>query len=186
MKEMVSVIIPVYKTEQYLDRCIESVVNQTYKNLEIILVDDGSPDNCPKMCDEWAKKDSRIKVIHKKNGGLSDARNVGIDCATGEYLSFIDSDDFISNQMYKKMLNSIENFNADLAVCGIETFYDGQTPDVMVDKEDEVISNKEAFLRLNNKEYNTYLVIACNKLYKNYLMIVKVVLFVLLFRTIDF
>ena len=78
---LISVIVPVYKVEEYLDKCVESIVNQTYKNLEIILVDDGSPDNCPKMCDEWAKKDKRIKVIHKENGGLSDARNTGIDIA---------------------------------------------------------------------------------------------------------
>ena len=84
-KPLITIIIPVYKVEDYLDKCVESVVNQTYKNLEIILVDDGSPDNCPKMCDDWAKKDKRIKVIHKENGGLSDARNFGLNYADGEY-----------------------------------------------------------------------------------------------------
>ena len=83
--ELISIIVPVYKVEKYLDKCVESIVEQTYKNLEIILVDDGSPDNCPAMCDEWAKKDSRIKVIHKKNGGLSSARNSGLDGCTGDY-----------------------------------------------------------------------------------------------------
>ena len=95
MEKKISIIIPVYKVEKYLDKCVESVVNQTYKNLEIILVDDGSPDNCPKMCDEWAEKDKRIKVIHKENGGLSDARNFGIEKATGDYLMFLDSDDYL-------------------------------------------------------------------------------------------
>ena len=95
MGELISVIIPIYNVEAYLDECIASVIAQTYSNLEIILVDDGSPDNCPQMCDEWAAKDSRIRVIHKENGGLSDARNAGIDIATGEYIAFVDSDDWI-------------------------------------------------------------------------------------------
>ena len=89
----ISVIIPVYKVEKYLDKCIESVVNQTFTDLEIILIDDGSPDRCPEICEQWAKKDSRIVVIHKKNGGLSDARNAGLNIATGEFISFVDSDD---------------------------------------------------------------------------------------------
>lgn len=86
--ELISIIVPVYKVEKYLDKCVESIVEQTYKNLEIILVDDGSPDNCPAMCDRWAEKDSRIKVIHKENGGLSSARNAGLDACTGEYIYF--------------------------------------------------------------------------------------------------
>ena len=95
MSSVISVIVPIYNVEDYLDRCVDSIINQTYSNLEIILVDDGSPDNCPKMCDDYAKKDSRIKVVHKENGGLSDARNAGMKVATGEYISFIDSDDWI-------------------------------------------------------------------------------------------
>ena len=114
---LISVIIPVYKVEKYLDRCVESVVNQTYKNLEIILVDDGSPDNCPKMCDEWAKKDNRIKVIHKENGGLSDARNAGMDIATGEYIGFVDSDDYIDTTMYEKLITKLLETNSDVAMC---------------------------------------------------------------------
>ena len=97
MKEgLVTVIVPIYKVEKYLDRCVESIVNQTYRNLEIILVDDGSPDHCPQMCDEWAKKDTRIKVIHKENRGQGLARNTGIDNASGEYICFFDSDDYIA------------------------------------------------------------------------------------------
>ena len=95
MEPLISVIVPIYKVEEYLNRCVESLVNQTYKNLEIILVDDGSPDNCPEMCDRWAKQDKRIRVIHKKNGGLSDARNAGMRIATGEYIAFVDSDDLV-------------------------------------------------------------------------------------------
>ena len=94
-KPLVSVIIPIYNVEKYLDRCLKTIVGQTYNNLEIILIDDGSPDSCPQKCDGWAKKDSRIKVIHKKNGGVSSARNRGLDVATGEYISFIDPDDII-------------------------------------------------------------------------------------------
>ena len=110
MDEKISVIIPIYKVEKYLNRCVESVVNQSYQNLEIILVDDGSPDNCPKMCDDWAEKDNRIKVIHKENGGLSDARNAGLKVAMGEYISFVDSDDWIAKDFYEvliRVLNAV-------------------------------------------------------------------------------
>ena len=90
----ISFILPVYKVEKYLDECVESIVSQTYRDIEVVLVDDGSPDNCPVLCDQWAKKDQRIKVVHKPNGGLSDARNAGLDNATGDYVIFVDSDDF--------------------------------------------------------------------------------------------
>ena len=113
MDKKVSVIIPIYKVEKYLDRCVESIVNQTYKNLEIVLVDDGSPDNCPAMCDSWAEKDSRIKVVHKKNGGLPDARNAGIDVATGEYLLFVDSDDWIEMQTLTGLIKVIDEQDVD-------------------------------------------------------------------------
>ena len=101
MDELISVILPVYNVQQYLEKCIESVVNQTYKNLEIILIDDGSTDMSGKICDEFAEKDGRIKVIHSKNGGVSAARNIGLDIATGEYIGFVDSDDWIESQMYE-------------------------------------------------------------------------------------
>ena len=104
---LVSVIVPVYKVEDYLDKCVESIVKQTYKNLEIILVDDGSPDNCPSMCDSWAQKDSRIKVIHKENGGVSSARNSALDTAAGDYICFVDSDDFIEPNAVGYMLENI-------------------------------------------------------------------------------
>lgn len=114
---LISVIVPVYKVEKYLDKCVQSIVDQTYKNLEIILVDDGSPDNCPQMCDEWAKKDPRIKVIHKENGGASSARNVGIDIAQGDYLGFVDSDDFIDLRMYEKLFNAVRNSTKKISHC---------------------------------------------------------------------
>ena len=111
--------------EKYLPKCIESIINQTYKNLEIILVDDGSPDNCGEICDKYALKDSRIKVIHKENGGLSDARNAGLDIATGDYVSFIDSDDYIHEKFYEILLNLITSNNADIAQCEFLKVYEG-------------------------------------------------------------
>ena len=116
-QKLISIIIPVYNVEQYLDRCIESVVQQTYKNIQVILVDDGSTDKSGKMCDEWAKNDKRITVIHKKNGGLSSARNAGIQKATGDYIGFVDSDDWISLDMYRTLFDLCEKYNADIA-CG--------------------------------------------------------------------
>ena len=108
MHRKISVIIPVYKVEKYLKRCVESVVNQTYKNIEIILVNDGSPDKCGEICDKYARIDSRIKVIHKENGGLSSARNAGLDIASGDYIMFVDSDDWISEVSLEKLYDYIE------------------------------------------------------------------------------
>ena len=113
---LVSVIIPVYKVEPYLRRCLDSIVGQTYRNLEIILVDDGSPDGCPAICDEYAAKDSRIVVVHKENGGLSDARNAGLDIAKGEYISFIDSDDWVADIYIEALWKALEFHHAELAV----------------------------------------------------------------------
>ena len=115
---LISVVIPVYKVEKYLDRCIASVVNQTYENLEIILVDDGSPDACPAMCDAWAKRDNRIRVIHKENAGLGMARNTGIESASGEFICFIDSDDFILPNMIEQAVGVAKKENADITIYG--------------------------------------------------------------------
>ena len=101
---MLSIIIPVYKVESYLDECVKSVIGQTFRDIEVILVDDGSPDRCPQMCDEWVEKDNRIKVVHKPNGGLSSARNAGLKAATGEYIGFVDSDDYIDATMYEDLM----------------------------------------------------------------------------------
>ena len=133
----ISVIVPVYKVEDYLKRCIDSIINQTYRNLEIILVDDGSPDKCGDICDEYAGKDNRIKVIHKSNGGLSDARNKGIEVATGEYIGFVDSDDWIESTMYERLLNLIKKYNADIAIGGVA--------DVLVDNDAETIVKTSDF-----------------------------------------
>lgn len=122
MNDLISVIVPVYRTEKYLDKCIQSIVVQTHKNLEIILVDDGSPDNCPQMCDEWAKKDERIKVVHKKNGGLSSARNAGLETSSGSYIGFVDSDDFIEPDMYEILLDDIKKESSQCSACGF--YYD--------------------------------------------------------------
>lgn len=114
---IISIIVPVYNTEKFLSKCIESILNQTFKDFELILVDDGSLDLCPKICDEYAQKDARIKVIHKKNGGLSDARNAGIEAACGEYLGFVDSDDYIKENMYEVLYNLISEYQADISIC---------------------------------------------------------------------
>ncbi len=115
---LISVIVPVYNVEPYLDQCVQSIVNQTYRNLEIILVDDGSPDNCPQMCDAWAERDGRIRVIHKANGGLSDARNAGMAVVTGELIGFVDSDDWIRADMYQLLYKNMQETDSDIASCG--------------------------------------------------------------------
>lgn len=143
MENLVSIIIPVYNVEKYLNKCIESVVSQTYKNLDIIIIDDGSKDSSGKMCDEWASKDKRIRVIHKTNGGLSDARNVGIEHAKGNYISFVDSDDFIENDMIEVLLKEIKENNCDISICGYYKTY--------VDK-DEIIDNSKEIFVMNKIE----------------------------------
>ena len=116
---LISVIVPIYNVEPYLKPCIDSIINQTYKNLEIILIDDGSTDNCPAICDEYAQNDNRITVIHKKNSGQSDARNIGIEKSTGDYIFFVDSDDYIELSAIGKLLNISLSNNSDLVVADI-------------------------------------------------------------------
>lgn len=118
---LVSVVLPIYNVEKYLNRCIESVVRQTYKKIEIILVDDGSPDGCPQKCDDWAKRDGRIKVVHKKNAGLGYARNTGIENASGEYICFFDSDDYIADDTIEKAYEAVKKENADIGIFGFST-----------------------------------------------------------------
>lgn len=119
MEDLISIIVPVYNVEKYLDRCMESIVNQTYQNLEILLIDDGSTDNSGQKCDEWAKKDSRIKVIHKENGGVSSARNIGLEEATGKYIGFVDSDDYIDENMYEIMHKEIKKEKINFVICDV-------------------------------------------------------------------
>lgn len=139
-----SIIVPIYKVEKQLEQCIKSILNQSFTNFELILVDDGSPDMCGHICDEYEKKDSRIKVIHKKNGGLSDARNAGLDIALGKYIGFVDSDDIIHPQMYEKLYNCINKSNLDIVQCKFKRF-----------KSIEEININISDSELNFKEYNS-------------------------------
>lgn len=126
---MISIIVPVYNVEKYLERCIESIVNQTYKDIEIILVDDGSPDNCPAICDRYAEKDSRIKVIHKQNGGLINARKSGLEIAQGDYIGFVDSDDWIEPEMYEYFAQMINKYSPDMVLSDFYYDNNGQLTD---------------------------------------------------------
>ena len=126
-EELISVILPIYNVEKYLEKCLKSVINQTYKNLEIILVDDGSKDNSPQICDEYAVKDKRIVVIHKSNGGLSDARNAGIEIAKGKYIALIDSDDYVEKDYVQFLYQLIKENNAEMSICSHTVLYTNRT-----------------------------------------------------------
>ena len=144
MDKLLSIIVPVYKAEKHLDRCVESILSQTYGNIELVLVDDGSPDACPAMCDSWAKRDWRVRVIHKKNNGASSARNAGLDMASGEYIGFVDADDFVEPDMYETLMkNALEN-NADRSGCG---YFNSSRPDeISVDGKITVLSDKNSII----------------------------------------
>ena len=164
MCEKISVIVPVYNVEQYLERCVDSIINQTYTNLEIILVNDGSTDNSGKLCDELAKKDERIRVIHKENGGLSDARNRGIDESESDLVGFIDSDDYIDSDMYEVLLKNLNNTDADLSMCALYDVYNN-TPEAQVtNKETWKLSSEQAIKMV--MEAKILSVTAVNKLYR--------------------
>ncbi len=124
----ISIIVSIYKVEKYIHTCVKSLINQSYKNYEIILVDDGSPDNCPSICNEYASNYDFIKVVHKKNGGLSDARNYGLNYAIGEYVTFVDSDDYVSEDYLEVLVGLKEKYNADICVGGLCTFFEGEVP----------------------------------------------------------
>lgn len=142
-KPLISIIVPVYGVEKYLSRCINSLISQTYENLEIILIDDGSPDNCPIICDKFAMEDCRIHVIHKQNGGLSSARNIGLQYAHGDFVGYVDSDDWILPDMYAHLMNLIEQTGADCAQ--IDVFETGENIVPREKKEKiKVLSGKEA------------------------------------------
>ncbi len=148
MEDLISVIVPVYNVRQYINRCIDSIIEQTYANLEIILVDDGSTDNSGNICDEYAKKDNRIKVIHKENGGLSDARNAGIDIAKGAFISFIDSDDYVENNYIEILYNAIKKHEADIAVGAHKVIYDTGTILEKATGEEAILEPKEVLKRI--------------------------------------
>lgn len=156
----ISVIVPVYKVEPYLHRCVDSILAQTFTDFELILVDDGSPDNCGAICEEYAERDSRIKVIHKKNGGLSSARNAGLDAASGEYILFCDSDDFVSKFWIESMLREAVRFQDSLVVCGVKKV----DPGFSTKEEPDVLESQDIrYIDLFLKGLSGYV---CNKIYR--------------------
>lgn len=146
---LISIVVPVFKVEKYLEKNIKSILNQTFNDFELLLVNDGSPDNCGDICDKYAKIDDRIKVIHKENGGLSDARNAGIDIAIGEYLGFIDSDDYIEATMYETLYNNLMKYNADISVCGYYSCYKNTRIRNSTDNEISIMNTEEAIGNIN-------------------------------------
>ena len=162
----ISIIVPVYKVEKYLSRCIKSILRQTFTDFELILVDDGSPDKCPQMCDDWGKKDKRIRVIHKENGGLSSARNAGLRAARGEYIGFVDSDDWIACDMYEILYQLAKKYRADITCGGIERTNAGsvrkKTSGTIKEYTQDAFSRK--YFKLDSNETVHYIV---NKLYSH-------------------
>lgn len=162
----VSIIIPVYNVEPYLHKCVDSVLAQTLTDIEIILVDDGSPDACPTICDEYALSDTHIKVIHKTNGGLGSARNAGLDTATGEYIAFVDSDDFIAAEMVEQLLSALLKTDADLSICGYQKTDESGIPSGSKSSFSySVMTGMQVLEKLYTPDY-IYFTIACNKLFK--------------------
>ena len=163
---LISIVVPIYNVEKYLNKCLDTIINQSYKDLDIILVDDGSPDNCGKICDDYAKKDKRIRVIHKKNGGLSDARNCGLEVAKGEYICFIDSDDYIELDMIDKLYTAICNENAEIAICGMMIEYEnGKKIDKTIKNNKKIVMNKIDGLKMLNSFY-LFDMATCDKMFK--------------------
>ena len=169
---MISIIVPIYKVEKYLPKCIESLINQTYQGIEIILVNDGSPDGCGQICDDYAKKDSRIMVVHQENHGVSVARNVGLNIARGEYISFVDPDDWVAPDMYEDMLDAIDMNKVDLAICGYDYYdKDGNVDEQRryVTRNNELITQKEVIRRFSDMPPSIRHGV-CNKLFRKNLL----------------
>ena len=168
MEPLVSIIVPIYNVEPYLNKCIDSIINQTLTNIEIILVNDGSTDNCGKIIDEYAKKDNRIIAIHKENGGQASARNMGLDVARGTYIGFVDSDDWIELDMYENLYNSIETYDADISVCGRQLYLENGNLINKINIEDEFINLYKSNLKdyVSEKLFYKHTVVVWNKLYK--------------------
>ena len=168
---LISIIVPVYKAEKFLHRCVDSILSQTYRNLEIILIDDGSPDRSGEICDEYAVQDNRIRVIHKENGGVSSARNVALDVCTGEYIAFVDSDDYIFPEMYEKMLSTLWEHDVDICICQWQYEYsDGHRVSAMTRVNPGIFGSMTSlefarFLFMGSYE-NGVVVSPWNKLYK--------------------
>lgn len=162
-KPLLSIIVPVYDVENYLQKCIDSILAQTFTDFELILVDDGSPDNCPALCDAAAAKDARIRVLHQKNGGLSAARNAGLDVARGEWIGFVDSDDYIAPEMYETLYKAVQSTGADLALCDYVKV--DETGALCTQTHVAVPQKSLTGRELLQKAYWTTVQIACNKLY---------------------
>lgn len=158
---MISVIVPVYKVEPYLRQCVDSILNQKYRDLEVLLIDDGSPDKCGEICDEYWKKDKRVRVFHTENRGLSAARNLGLKEARGDYIGFVDSDDWIEPEMYEVLLRRVEETGADITVCGF--IYEYISGPMTVNLDEAVYSNETALRLLLDEKISNH---AWNKLYK--------------------
>jgi glycosyltransferase involved in cell wall biosynthesis len=165
---VISIIIPVYNTGQFLNRCVESVLQQSYRNIEVLLIDDGSTDNSGKLCDEWEKKDARIRTIHKENGGLSDARNAGLDAASGEFIAFVDSDDYIAPDMIQKLYDAIKKNNAEMSICRFLFVDEKGTPirgkNKRIPEIEGTFSTHDVLKQA--AEIGWYYTVAWNKLYK--------------------
>lgn len=168
-KPIVSIIVPIYNVEPYLKKCIDSITNQTLTNIEIILVNDGSTDNCGKIIDEYAKKDDRIIALHKENSGQASARNMGLDVASGKYIGFIDSDDWIELDMYENLYKKIKHTNSDICICGRRAYTEDGKLSNEINLQDEVIdfNDKKDKKYILSKFFYNYTVVVWNKLYKN-------------------
>lgn len=162
----ISIIIPIYNVEKYLPQCLESVINQTYQNLEIILINDGSTDSCPQICNDYASRDSRIKVVHQKNGGLSAARNAGLQIATGEFISFVDSDDLLSLDFYHILLNTLLENDADIAECEFQKFVNKEKIKYLHNEAENIIQVFEGEKIIKALSKGPLHVMVWNKLYK--------------------
>lgn len=168
-RPLISIIVPIYNVEKYLRKCIESILNQTLENIEVILINDGSTDNCGKIIDEYEKQDKRVISIHKENGGQSSARNMGLDIAKGRYIGFIDSDDYIDEYMYESLYNAIENSKADICVCGRESYSEFSQLNYKTELEDELIDFNHSSIQqyVSEKLFYKHTVVVWNKLYKS-------------------
>ena len=167
METAISVIVPIYRVEKYLPACIDSILNQTFTDFELILVDDGSPDRCPEICDETAKRDARVRVIHQANAGLSAARNAGIEIAHGEWLGFVDSDDYIAPQFYEMLYQTAQRTDADCVMCSVQNVDEsGKSIDsALMRVADEVKTGQEVLQKIGRDDVTPYLT-AWNKLYR--------------------
>lgn len=162
-----SIIVPVYKVEQYIHKCVDSILNQSFTDFELILVDDGSPDNCGKICDEYVQKDERVRVIHKENGGLSDARNAGIEIATGDIISFIDSDDYIEVTMYEEMIKYMDDNNLDIVCADTYQVKEENRKCKLRYLENKIFTKDRAIYEILSGAMDNS---ACNKIYKKTIM----------------